>query len=591
MTTMTDHELLRQYARTGSQEAFAELVSHHADWIYSAALRLVRRRDWAEDVTQAVFIVLSKRAEKVPQSGLNRWLFKVMRYCASDILRGENRREKRERQAAIMNSEIRNSADDAKWDEISPVLEQSVAELREADRDAVLLRFYQQKSMAEVGQALGISEEAARKRVGRAVEALRTRMTMQGVVMPAAGAAIALLGERTTHAAPAGLGTSCIPGSGTSAALNVAAHVNQILVAMKVKVAAIAIVLLAMIPAAAWMGMILLQSPQSSPPPAQGQATATPASAPPRTMAVDDAAIGPFSTSLTQIIVSMDFSRFDLPSLRAEENAALASILPAGDERLPQMRRSVEQYNKRIEDASRALQAQAGIHFYPMVAAMGPNNYAGFFVLPAGENVVALQRLIGLAPARTPDGNACVYGGKQTSAMIVSRMLKAPKNPDLAEALGAGPDAAVRAVVNPEFFRMLADGISTPRAMGLGDMSEPQWQKVKWLRMSVDAPPNLSGSAILHCKDSDSAAALAALLKSKFAAIAADTPEDAVPARVAELIAHVSPMVSGSDVTIGFDRTTMEAILLDWFVGTEHRPTPPPRKIRQARPATENAGM
>jgi RNA polymerase sigma factor (sigma-70 family) len=196
MTAMTDRELLQQYAETGSQEAFAELVSHHSDWIYSAALRLVRRRDYAEDVTQAVFLVLAQRAKKLDVSTLNGWLFKVTRYCASNILREENRREKRERRAAIMNSQIREVVAESTWDEIAPVLEQTVGRLRAADRKAVLLRFYQQKSLSEVGDALGISEEAARKRVAKALAKLWSLLSVHRVMLPAAGVAVTLLSER-----------------------------------------------------------------------------------------------------------------------------------------------------------------------------------------------------------------------------------------------------------------------------------------------------------------------------------------------------------------------------------------------------------
>jgi hypothetical protein len=344
------------------------------------------------------------------------------------------------------------------------------------------------------------------------------------------------------------------------------------------------------------MGTILLQTPQTLPPVAQPhatqpQATQAPVPTVPRTMAADDAMIAPFYTSMTQIIVSINFSRFDLPALREEENKAFASIVPAHDERLPQVRRSLEQINNHIEGASRTLQAQAGIHFYPMIAGTGTDNYQGFFVLPvAGEDVAAFDRLMNLAPARTADGNICLYGGKSTSLPTLARMLKAPKKQNLAAALGAGPDAALRVVVNPEFFGILTGGISTPRTLGLGNMSEPEWHKVKWLRMSIDAPPNLSGGVVLQCGDNDSAAALADLLKSKFTAIAANPPTDPLAARVAGLLADVTPTASGSQVTIAFDQKMMEAILVDWFVGVEYRPMRPP-KGRPARPVTQKAGM
>jgi hypothetical protein len=189
------------------------------------------------------------------------------------------------------------------------------------------------------------------------------------------------------------------------------------------------------------------------------------------------------------------------------------------------------------------------------------------------------------------DGTIRIYAAKQLSTAITSHKATAQKRPEFANALAAGPDAAVRVALNPGFFRMLAGGISTPRALGLGSMSDPQWKKVKWFRMSIDAPPNLSGSILLQCDDSDSAAALVALLKEKFAAIAADPPKDPVAARVARQLADVMPVAAGSEVTIGFDQKTMEAILVDWFVGVSYRPARATTKVKPAPPATQNAGM
>jgi RNA polymerase sigma factor (sigma-70 family) len=254
MTGMTDVELLREYAETRSHRAFAELVSRHGDWIYSTAFRLVRRRDWAEDVTQAVFLVLAQRADKLKASALNAWLFKVTRYCALNILREENRRKERERQAAIMNSQTRESAAESTWEEIAPILEQTVGRLRAADRDAVLLRFYQQKSMLEVGDALGVSEDAARKRVAKAVGRLRSLMSANGVLLPE-GVVLPLISERITQAAPAGLQASCLPGVATGPAIRVAQGVNQMLLAMKVRLVSLAIVALAVISTGVWIGL------------------------------------------------------------------------------------------------------------------------------------------------------------------------------------------------------------------------------------------------------------------------------------------------------------------------------------------------
>src|SRR5262249_21278242 len=156
--TTTDLQLLRDYARSRSQEAFSQLVARHADWVYSlAARRLSGDAHLAEDVTQAVFLLLSQKAGKLGSSevALNAWLFKTAQYACANALRMKTRREKHEKRAAEMSAESRDAQDEKTWEQIAPDLDKMVERLRAQDRDALLLRFYQRKSMAEVGQALG----------------------------------------------------------------------------------------------------------------------------------------------------------------------------------------------------------------------------------------------------------------------------------------------------------------------------------------------------------------------------------------------------------------------------------------------------
>lgn len=186
---MTDHDLLRQYASDRSQPAFAELVRRHAEWVRAAAARQVRDTHLAEDVTQAVFMVLAKKAPSFGEGKpLAAWLFGVLRLVTRRALRDEQRRRHHERRAAqhAMANAARMSPDEQvlapeEWAEVSRVLDESVARLPAPDRDAVLLRFYQRKNFADVGAALGgVSEEAARKRVTRAVDRLRERLSHSG---------------------------------------------------------------------------------------------------------------------------------------------------------------------------------------------------------------------------------------------------------------------------------------------------------------------------------------------------------------------------------------------------------------------------
>lgn len=201
MTQVTsDWELLREYVDRGSEPAFARLVGAHVDMVYSAALRQVRRRDLAEEVTQVTFIVLARKAATLRSDVmLPAWLHKTARYTAANVLKVQARRTAHERKAAQMAADFLRV--DSSWERLSPVLDEGIARLNEQDRTAILLRFFQRKSLAETGQALGVSEDAAGMRVSRALEKLRAFFRTRGVALPAA----ALGGVITTnsvHAAP-----------------------------------------------------------------------------------------------------------------------------------------------------------------------------------------------------------------------------------------------------------------------------------------------------------------------------------------------------------------------------------------------------
>jgi RNA polymerase sigma factor (sigma-70 family) len=206
---MTDHELLHQYARHGSREALDELASRHVHWVYSAALRQVRGdAHAAEDVTQAVFLALAKKAGSIPQSAvIGGWLFRACRFAAADVRRQAARRVRLESRAATMKPETIEppTTDDREtWAKLTPLVDESLSRLSGADRDAVLLRYYQGKTHGEVGAALGVSEEAAKKRVARAVEKLGAMLRRHGATITPA-ALPALLATNVTTTAPTGL--------------------------------------------------------------------------------------------------------------------------------------------------------------------------------------------------------------------------------------------------------------------------------------------------------------------------------------------------------------------------------------------------
>ena len=200
---MDDHQLLAQYVRESSEEAFTELVRRHTPLVYSAALRQVRDPQLARDVAQVVFANLARKARSVRENMvLAGWLHRDTRFTALDFLRAEHRREKREQHAALMNEPDAQSS--TGWEEIRPLLDEALHELSQADRDALLLRFFEQRNLPDVGASLGASAEAARKRVDRALDRLRTLLAKRGITTTAGALAIAL-SANAVEPVPAGL--------------------------------------------------------------------------------------------------------------------------------------------------------------------------------------------------------------------------------------------------------------------------------------------------------------------------------------------------------------------------------------------------
>ena len=199
---MTDaRQLLEDYARNGSEIAFRELAARYLDLVYSTALRLVNGdAHRAQDVAQTVFLDLSREAAKMSGAILvGGWLHRHTCFVAAKMMRAERRRQHRERQAGELNAMNRS---DPGLGELLPVLDAAINELEEEDRKAILLRFYEQYDLRSVGKALGSSENAAQKRVSRALDQLHLRLTRQGICLSAAALGAVLAGQAVT-AAPA----------------------------------------------------------------------------------------------------------------------------------------------------------------------------------------------------------------------------------------------------------------------------------------------------------------------------------------------------------------------------------------------------
>ena len=184
----SDADLLRDFAATGSELAFTALVSRHANAVYAAAFRQTGNAHQAEEVMQAVFILLARKAPSLRSHGvLLGWLLQATRFAAADLLKAERRRRLRETAAFQMNLTPESATPselDRLWDRVAPVLDACLARLRTADRDALLLRFFQNQSLAQVGEHLGVAEDAARKRVTRALDQLRSELAQAGAATP-----------------------------------------------------------------------------------------------------------------------------------------------------------------------------------------------------------------------------------------------------------------------------------------------------------------------------------------------------------------------------------------------------------------------
>jgi uncharacterized protein (TIGR03435 family) len=205
---MEDSQLLREFADRNSEEAFRELVNRHMDLVYSVALRQVRDPHLADDVAQAVFIALAQKAHQLPAATvLEGWLFRAARFAALNALRREHRHQHWIQEAARMENPVHEPSPEEAWVQIVPLLNETIHQLRETDRNALLLRFFKGKSFRAVGVGLGMSEDAAKKRVMRALEKLRALLGRRGVVLPAAILA-ATLSAHAVQAAPLGLSAS-----------------------------------------------------------------------------------------------------------------------------------------------------------------------------------------------------------------------------------------------------------------------------------------------------------------------------------------------------------------------------------------------
>lgn len=239
-----DFVLLSRYARERSQAAFGELVRRYLNLVYNCALwRVGGDAHLAKDVAQQVFVALARRADSFGSGTvLPAWLYSCTRHAAAQVVRTERRRRMREDQAQLMNATAADTNPEPDWEKLRPVLQDTMDELGERDREAVVLRFFEGRSFSEVGAHLRLTENAARMRVERALDKLHGLLARRGIQSTSAAVALAL-GGHVMAAAPAGLAatvtTAALAGSSVIAS---GGALVAFMSTMKLQLAAVAVV-------------------------------------------------------------------------------------------------------------------------------------------------------------------------------------------------------------------------------------------------------------------------------------------------------------------------------------------------------------
>ncbi len=196
---MNDLQLLRVYTAEDSQDAFRTVVQRHVDLVYSTALRKTGNATLADEVTQAVFVLLARKAPSLDENTLlSGWLYRAACFAANDLLKAEARRRRRDQESY---ERMQVSSSEPMWTDIAPFLDDAVATLSENDRQAIILRFFENRGLREVGAALGVSDDTAQKRISRALGKLRNYFGRRKKVLTV-GAIAALISANAVHAAP-----------------------------------------------------------------------------------------------------------------------------------------------------------------------------------------------------------------------------------------------------------------------------------------------------------------------------------------------------------------------------------------------------
>jgi RNA polymerase sigma factor (sigma-70 family) len=227
---MTNQELLRAYAFSKSEDAFTTLVRNYTGLVHTAALRQTRDAHEAEEITQAVFLILARKAGTLPaKTVLSGWLLRTTHFVALNARRKRARRP----MTQPLDPDAHATETDAAWKKLAPLLDEALVTLNEANRNAVSLRFFEGRSFKEIGAVVGVSEDAAQKRVSRALDLLRTHFVKRGVALSST-LLVGAIGTHAVQAAPAQVisGVAAAIGPGAAGAGNVASLVKLAVEAM-----------------------------------------------------------------------------------------------------------------------------------------------------------------------------------------------------------------------------------------------------------------------------------------------------------------------------------------------------------------------
>jgi RNA polymerase sigma factor (sigma-70 family) len=604
----SDSSLLQEFATCRSQDAFTELVSRHSDWVYSAALRMVRDRHLAEDVAQAVFLILADKAARLSAAPLHSWLFKVTRYASSNAIRARARRDKYERRAAMAYSETHDPNSDPMWQDISPILDDSINSLRSKDRDALLMRFYQQKNLAEVGAALGVSEGAAKVRVARAIEKLRGILRRRGIAAPADALGVALL-SHATHAAPALFAKGFVPTAVSVKAAAISKGVTTMMISTKIKIAA-AVLVIGSIPIGAGAYYMLNSANRSAETVTQQTVAQAPSAAESPAVAPTDQPpaavneypgidprIAPFVTDRTDMIIAIDLTRLNLDAIAADMREEFSRTQPDP--------RAAAQINGMIQTGLGVgkqwinnFKQAGGSSLYLMSRedelSLGGNTglkLSATVVYPteSPEAARTLAKYLTSPGSHPPKivGNNVVDETSSTRPPLRAAM--ADPRPALGQGLLAGGNNPIRMAVNPLAIKDVMTKLMASGKISL-NFAGDEWEGMESASINLVLPPAQAPGflVISHYKDAASAEVARSKAAQRIANIFKPQTGSNSPITTAMLkfISSEKFSANGSDVVATMDLHAYWDMLFTAIQGATQPPTTRPH--HPPRPTTAN---